>query len=1713
MRVWFLVLALLFGSGLAHAFDDDALPGLADLYRQQLLALPATPLPADALTRADAALKAKQWSQAVPLFEALVRAHPEQGGLWLKLGRARGNAEPSDANARAAAWQALQLATTAKDKAAALFVIGRLFEVNEMFKPALAAYDEGLALFGDASITRRAEALREQLMLRPTGAEASVEGDQPRLCVSFSEPLSRERSLHWADFLAIEPALPQAVVNARGEQICIEGVAWGTTYQVTVRAGVPGVSVERRSRASETFTVAVGDRAPKLEFRGNTWVLPKKGGGHIALLSVNLPAAKLQLLRFNDRNLVEQLRGKHLDETYYAYETRRMARDNAELVWEGTVDLAGERNQQATTLLPIDTVLKTPQPGIYLLTAAPLQPLDGDEDYQELATQWLLISDLGLSAMRGEDGLHLFVRSLDSAQPTPGVTLTLYSRSNAELASVSTDAEGQALFAPGLLRGEGARAPQVVMASTSTGDFSFLDLGEPAFDLSDRGVEGRPAPGALDAWLYSDRGVYRPGEAVELSALLRDTAAKAVEELPLTLIINRPDGSEAERRVLQPAAAGSYHTRIELAPNARSGQWRVALHADPKAEPIGRYSFRVEDFVPQRLHIELSAAQPVLHPGEPLDVELSGRFLYGAPAATLPAEFDATLEADPEPYPQWKDYQFGLVQDSFEPTGVSADSAAQTSDAEGHAQARYLIAAAPDTTRPLRLSVRAGLEEPGGSIVRRVLRVPLRSADLALGIHPQFASGELGDGQHAGFDVIALDGAGKRRAAAGLRYELFRESYDYVWYRTDSGRLDWKQIVRDGAPLRSGTLDVAADSVATLGFDRLDGGPYRLEVFDAAGAVASSVRFSVGWVAQPGSGERPDQAQVLLDREQYAAGDTAKIRVRAPFAGELLLSVASHKVWATHHAHVPADGLELSLPVKAEWGPGVYVTATVFRPGRSAAQAGPGRAIGLAWLALDPAPRRLDVKLDAPAEWRPRQTVQLPLTVAGAAAGDAVYLTLTAVDEGILQLTDFHSPDPLDHYLGKRRLGVDMLDLYGRLIAPAEGVPGELRSGGDADGGLLDAPPLKRRASVVLFSGQVTLGADGKASVPMTLPDFAGQLRLMAVAWSRERLGMAEAKVAVRDPLVADAYPPRFLAPGDLAQVRVQVDDVGAAPGAWRLQASADGALALEGETQFTLDLGPGRDKQLRQRLQLRGQGVGDGSLRLTLDGPDGTHIVHDWPLTVRAAVAVERHVTLQPLAAGASLHLDAAPLADFLPGSTRLRVLASPQAPLDREALLAELGDYAYGCVEQTTSRLLPLIGDDSRRAQAEPLLRRLLAQQGSDGGFGRWSALDDIRPWLSAYATEALVRAHEAGLPVPEAALKRALDTLHGQLEGADPDATMLAARAYAAWVLARADVARPGEIRYLIDAWGDRLPTRLASAQLAAAAARYGDAARAKRLFAQAQAKALPRTSGLDDYGSELRDDAAVLTLALEAHAAGDDAALRAVDLATRVERQHWLSTQEQSWLATLAARLPAGSGTPQLTLDGKPLAAQQDRVVFNADLAALAHGQTLANAGSSTSWLRLSASGLPAGEPAPYAEGIALVRRYFDLDGKALDPAHLKAGQTLVVTLDGEVRTDGAVQLLVADLLPAGFELENAALGPSRSAGELPWLSQLSETEHVELRDDRYVAALDLGERRSFSLAYLVRAVTPGDYRLPPPVAEDMVRPTLRARGEAGRVVIE
>jgi uncharacterized protein YfaS (alpha-2-macroglobulin family) len=1561
-----------------------------------------------------------------------------------------------------------------------------------------------------------------------------VDGDTPRLCLAFTGALDPDAD--YSAYVAIDPDTPLAL-SVNGQSLCVGGMRFDTGQSLLLREGLPSVDGERLAR-DETLEIEFGDRPSYVGIGGDGIILPRLEADGLAIETVNVESVQIKLWRVTDRALAFRSisAGYTAAEGDYGWLSQdERPFDVAELIWDGQMDTPGLANAATTTVFPLASVIGRLQPGAYFIEVDD-SSTTGDTNRSPARTKrWLVITDLALTAYRGSDGIDYVVRSLHTASPVAGVRIELVARSNEILGVAVTDANGRARFEGPLLAGTGATAPRMLTAYGPDNDFALLDLQRNPIDLSGQDVGGRVRPDGVDGYVYLDRGIYRPGEIVEASVLLRDAAAMAVDDRRGSLILLGPNNIEADRLRFDGAPdAGGVSWTINLPSQAARGEWRLDVDVDGLGV-VAQRRFSVEDFVPQRIDLDLEAdIETPLLAGERREVLADVRFLYGAPGSGLPVETRLRIEKDPAPFPDYSTFDFGRHDESFRE--ISLSLADRVADGAG----RAVLTVDPGqeahaSNAPLRIRTVVSAIEPGGRPVADDVRLPYRPRDLYLGLDPLF-DGRAQRRQTVSFDVVGLTALGQP-GAADLSWSLVRIDWRYSWYRTDSN-WRWRRS-RRVVPIEEGVLTLGPNGQAQIDLSGMDWGDYQLVVASEEHGVESSAQFWVGWGARPVTGtEAPDRIRLAGPETPPDVGDTIQLSILPPYAGEAEIVIATDRVIETRSVQVPEAGTQVSFRVTEEWGAGAYAMVSVFTPRDPVDQPRPRRAVGVSYLPVNMDHRTLSLTLDAPELVRPRETLRLGIQADGVGR-EGAWVTVAAVDEGILALTRFASPDPHGWYFGKTALRVDLFDDYGRLLDPNQGAAAAVRQGGDQIGGAgLTVVPTR---TVALYSAPVQFDSRGRAEIDFEIPDFNGELRLMAVAWSETAIGQAAQPLTVRDPVPAELILPRFLAPGDESTTTLTVDNVEGAAGQYRASISAETTVSANAEDQSDYEAGQRRDAQ----FAINGLDTGIGDVSLSVSGPDDFTVSRSYPIQVRSAWLPYSVVERGRVSPGENWVPDPDALTNFMPGTGEVSVSFSA-TPLDTAALLQSLDRYPYACTEQVTSRAMPLLYADQlagledleeiegARHRVQEAISTLLNRMSNDGTIGLWRVGDRYASvWLAAYSIDFLSRAKEAGYAVPDAALERAyarlehianqemwrargyVSTVNGRGRWQTDTTERLSDRssAYALYVLARAGRANRSRLRYMHDERIDSIASPLARAHIGAALYLIGDRARSRSAFDAAERVIGYRNRG-DWYQTERRDLAGVLALAAEA----DDVS-RVERLAERVALElpepSRLTTQEKAFLL-LAARSLVGDAV-NMRVEGASgdgsLSADRSGQQFDFDADSLAEGARFANSGAGPVWVTQVSYGEPVSAPPAVSEGISATKRIRHLDGRDADLANLRQGDRLIIELTLNSPEPRTIPAIATDLLPAGFEIE-AVLRESDSGrtGPYPWLGRLATPRVAESRDDRFVAAINLRDRGTARFAYIVRAVTPGNYAMPGVVAEDMYRPDVFARSENQRVQI-
>ncbi|MEN5117250.1 alpha-2-macroglobulin [Luteimonas sp. TWI662] len=1488
--------------------------------------------------------------------------------------------------------------------------------------------------------------------------------------------------------------------------------------------------------------VFTGDLDPVVGFASQGSVLPAKESRGLPIVSINVDEVDVEFLRVDDASLpaffAQYQRGGRrgswdLDDRY-GYSGRTPLSKLAQPVYVNRFSIDGARNERVLTYLPLQGIKELQQPGLYF---AVMKRTGAFADQFE--TAFFTVSDIGLHARAYRERMFVHTASLQDGAPIGNAELKVLDGKGETVFRAKTDARGNAMLDYTL---DAAH----VLVATRGGDVSMLPFNQPALDLSEFAVGGR-AQAWFDVFAWSGRDLYRPGETVRVSALLRDQDGRPVQAKDgraqtLFARLRQPDGKTFLERRIEPGEGGYVRFEQEIPVDAPTGSWRVEFRTDPASrEAVQGMTLRIEEFLPERMKLDLDAAQATLRPGQPLRLQATGAYLYGAPAAGNRFTARLAVAVERTPVEGLPGFVFG------DPTVTlpreAKDVVDQALDAQGRLQVDIAL---PDEARPvtpIAAIVSGSLFETGGRSVNRTLKRVLWPAEALVGVRPLFDPDDGADANGtARFELVRVGQDGKPRPLQGLKVSLVREHRDYHWRNDDDGwRYEYTQ--------RFETVDTRSVDAGTAAarFDvPVEWGEYRIDVEDPQTKLVSRYPFRAGWGWDDdnrGLDARPDKVKVALDKTGYRAGDTMRVTVTPPHPGKGLLMVESDRMLYLHEIDAK-PGSTFEIPVTEDWERhDVYVTALVFRGGSAASAVTPARAVGIAHVPMQRRERRVAVGLRAPEQIRPEGPMQVTVS-APELAGQSAWVTVSAVDVGILNITRFPVPDAWRHFFAQRRFGVDAYDVYGRIIESYEGGTAKLRFGGDAP--LASLPqarrPTARVQTVDLFAGPVKLDARGNARVPLQLPDFNGTLRVSALVFSADRYGSRDVETLVRAPVVAEASMPRVLAPGDRSTVTLDLTNFSGRAGDFDVRVDGVGPLAV-GEGSRRVSLAAGGKATLRFPVTAQ-PGYTVAKVRVRVDG-NGHRVDRSYDLPVRPAWPAVLRSSTRVLDGATPLTLDTTTMSGLMAGSVTARISVSALPPIPFAAAIDGALHYPYGCAEQTTSRgYAALQLDDAtvsmlgirdidagkRRRVVEAAFGRLAAMQVGTGHFSMWGNDGDVNPMLTPYIVEFLLDARDAGFAVPEAVLQKALERLSEDLlSGGDGfygqnerDHLRFAYQAYAGYVLARVNRAPLGTLRGLYDNERAKTRTGLPLVHLGLALSLQGDKARGERAIDAGFAFKGDRPGYLWDYGSPLRDASLMIALTHERAMAKSAYDARAVDIGREIDARRqrswmYLSTQEQIAIARLGRALMADqsrrvSGTLQ---EGEVEEAIAPAAIVGRafDEAGLRRGVRFVPKGEPPMYASIDVAGVPLQAPAADASALKVERRLYGTDGQPWTPGPLTEGEALIVAVSVVADRD-MPDALLTDLLPAGLEVENFNLGDGKQWADvvvdgirITERGSQATVQHEEYRDDRFVAALKLDSGRTARVFYLVRAVSPGTYTVPPPLVEDMYRPQLRGVGVA------
>ena len=1508
-----------------------------------------------------------------------------------------------------------------------------------------------------------------------------------------------------------------------------------TNYEVNVSQLLSSVNNKTLSQATK-ISIKTQPEKKNARFisKGNTLL---STDDELPIEAVNVDAVELKFWKIKKGEVYTFLQNPNKRDIYSLKQLTGMA----ELVNTSHFELNDKKNKTENHNLPIDDIDAIKTSGVYFVTMMP-----DDDSYQyEFESTWFIQTDLGLHTRVYKDNVAVFVHRLPAAEMYPNVEVSLINYKGEVVNEGLTDSQG---FVS--LNSNSKHEIAYVIAETKNA-INLVRLSQPKLDLSEFKLASRSYH-LQELFLYAPRDLYRPGEVVQINGLLRDDDGQMVTASPVKVEIRQPDSRLFKEITWQGDEQGYYQTEFTVPSDAMTGAW--SFNAKLANKTPFTYEINVEDFLPERLKLDLSvgndsAQVPI---SQAPQINIQSDYLYGVPAANNRFDATVTVSAATELFEAYEAHHFGSNHYTAMDNNFTTD-AAQLNDT-GFAELQLPIKW-QNTLFPLKINSHVNVYESGGRPISRQLKQVIWPHSVAVGVKPMWDGRFASPNTNNAIGLVAVNAVGEKVALKNAEIMLIQENRERYWHWGDNGwgyRNNNKEV-----SVYNAVIDIEKDTDNLIALP-LNYGSYRVEIRTEDQQMISSYRFFSGWRwydPYTRNGEKPDQVKLAWQADNLVPGKLATLKVTAPYAGTALVTIESDELLWHQTIDMSDPEQQLEIPIDSSWRRhDIHASVVVIKSGEGNKGRAhlPKRSFGVIHLPLNRADRQLGLEIIHPEKTLPDETVTVTVKANNIDVSQTTYVTLAAVDTGVLNVSRFETPKPFEWFFAKREYFPALRDVYGSLIEMIEAKSATQKFGGDADisrGG----DEAKADVQIVsLFSGKVAFDQAGEATIELDLPYFNGELRLMALAFNDHQFAGEDSHMKVAAPIVIETSLPRFLAKGDQSTATIEVHNTESTATEFNIDIQADQALGGQSRTiEWVLEA----DEKKVIQLPLTGSvHDGQGQIQVVATASSGFSLDRSWNLSLRPAMpaVVDQYKAVMKPSGDYILSGDAFNKFDHLSMKTVLTLSGTPV--LNREDHMFNLLQYPYGCLEQTTSRAWPLLyaeaGDyrmyasanqsklfDQRFTVVDGAVSRILGMQLYSGGFGLWTNNDYEESWLTVYATDFLVQARKLGHQVPEAALNKAIKRLQNYVKNASQVNLNLAQylshrnhfeisyKAYAAYVLASMNQISLQDVRRLFDQFSTQARSPLPLAHLALSLELLGDKRRATEAWQQTMDFKWDRNpyDYYGDYGSKIRDYSEVIALGTRSQLLKDlpQSTLDLImPLQDDMSNRNWFSTQERSALFRTAKLLkqasPVGSDwMAVLEHNGGATEFKQSVDLIKVWRNQQARtGLAVTNQGEKPIYLDLKTQGYLKQHKAEN-KGMIIKKKYFDLNGNHIDLNKINSGDFILAHIEVslEEKYKYLPDAMVIDLLPAGLELENQNLEHALKLDDIKvdgkyvrdWGGN-TYIKHSEFRDDRFVAALTLSSYQNAHVFYLARAVTPGDYVIPPTLVEDMYRPEIRATSD-------
>jgi uncharacterized protein YfaS (alpha-2-macroglobulin family) len=1529
-----------------------------------------------------------------------------------------------------------------------------------------------------------------------------------------------------ASSISFYPAVKFAVENTdEGFRVKSEQFDPEESYVMTLRKGIRG-NVGGVLQEDYSRNVAFGELEPSIAFATNKGVyLSAKGNRMLEVAIVNVPRVKVIVSKIYESNLLaartygyqprENAAGNEYDEDEYSY-GNSASFSVGDIIYQKEIEtstLPKLGNGRLFQFSPDDKL--SDLKGIYHIVVR------SSENYWIRDSRFISLTDIGLVAREGRDKLYVFANSLKSAEPQQGVNVVAYGNNNQVLGIAVTNDDGVAEVA--YTRKEFAGMGSAMVVAKTETDFTYMPLTSSGVNTTRFDIGGKRINNtALDAFIYSERDIYRPGERINFSVIVRDPAWNIPAQVPLKFRLLYPNGKEF--RVFRKSLneQGSTEGQIDIPLSSITGTYTLEAYSSNEIL-LASSNINVEEFVPDRLKVGASLGKPVLIPGKSVTLNINAVNFFGPPAAGRNYELEVQVKPKHFSPKKFASYNFAIHN-----RGISLDKVVRTGklNVHGNSTELYDVPSLFSNQGLLQADFYTTVFDETGRPVSKLVSADVITQAIFLGIkNDDYWYYALN--RPVKFPLIALDRNEKILNAAKAEIRVIKHEYRTVlskagrYFRYESQESD-KEVARQ-------IITVAGDATSYEFVPRSPGN-YEIRLFvPGSETYVSRSFYSYGsWGGDANSFEvnADGNIDIETDKSVYAPGDKAKILFKAPFNGRMLVTVEQDRVLSYQYVNVSSRNASIELPLTQLHLPNAYITATLIKP-HGASDIPLTVAHGFQRLNIEEKRRRNEVEIIAAKTMRSDRSQEVTVK-----ARPGSYITLAAVDNGVLQVTDFKTPDPFRFFYADRALQVKPYDMYPQLYPE---VRARLSStGGDAEVEMekrVNPMPAKRIRIVSYWSGVVRANGNGIVKLNVPIPKFSGQVRLMAVAYKDETFGAAESLMTVADPVVISTGLPRFLSLGDSVDMPVTITNTLSRSSSAKLSIHVTGPVVVSGPSGTNLSLPANGETRTVFRIAA-GNKVDTSRINVVVEA-SGEKFTESIAIGIRPSAPLQKAFSTGQITAGKVLKPAIASTA-YLPGTEKYTVVLSRSPVMQVAEQLRYLVQYPYGCTEQVISAAFPQLyygdlsavisGKTGRQENANrnviEAIRTIKLHQLYNGALTLWDGEGEAHWWTTIYATHFLIEAKKAGFEVDASLLNTLLGYINSRLRNratinyhynrTENKKISPKEVAYSLYVLALAGKPNVSAMNYYKS--NVALLSLDSRYLLSCAYAIAGD----KRSFAELTPPAftgeqsVPQTGG--SFYSYIRDEAIALNALLEVDPSNGQIPLMAKHVAQELKKRRWYSTQECAFsflaLGKLARSTGSSIATAEIRKAGK-IVAKFDGKELRYDVQGNLADLEIVAKGKGSLYYYIEAEGISAsGEYVEEDSYLAVRKKFFDRDGKPLGNTFSRNDLVIVqVTLENKFNTR-VENVVITDMLPAGFEIENPR---TRELPGMNWIMDASTPLHLDVRDDRINLFVDLGAGRQVYY-YSVRAVTPGTYRMGPVAADAMYNGEYHSYNGAGIVKI-